>query len=76
MQYQRVEEPVKRNWLAFVVGLFLTVWGISHAISGKQGGMQWFIAWLVSMVIIILSGGVWLLGHIPLSVAAAWIGSK
>ena len=66
----------KRSWPAFFVGLLLTIWGISHAISGKTGAGKWFIAWLVSTVAIILTGGLWLVVHLPISIAAAWIGSK
>ena len=70
------EEERGRSWLALVVGLIVTVWGLAHLISGKPGGAKWFVLWLVSTVIVAITGGAWLVVHVPVSIAAAWIGSK
>ena len=70
------EEERGRNWLALVVGLIVTVWGLSHLISGKAGAGKWFVLWLVSSVIVAVTGGAWLVVHVPVSIAAAWVGSK
>lgn len=66
----------KRSWLAFILGLFFTIWGLSHLISGKGGGGLWFVAWLISMGMLFLSGGLWIFVHLPVSVIAAWVGSR
>ncbi|MYD09414.1 MAG: hypothetical protein F4X02_05145 [Chloroflexi bacterium] len=70
------EEERRRSWLALVVGLIVTVWGLSHLISGKPGAGKWFVLWLVSSVIVAVTGGAWLVVHVPVSIAAAWVGSK
>ena len=70
------EEERGRSWLAFLVGLVFTIWGLSHLISGKPGAGKWFAFWLVSVVIAALTGGAWLIVHVPVSIVAAWVGSK
>ena len=70
------EEERGRSWVAFLVGLIFTVWGLSHLISGKPGAGKWFALWLVSAALIAFTGGAWAIVHGPVSIAAAWIGSK
>lgn len=70
------EEERGRSWLAFLVGLVFTIWGLSHLISGKPGAGKWFVFWLISVVASVLTGGLWLIVHLPVSIVAAWVGSK
>ena len=65
-----------RNWAAFLIGLIFTIWGLSHVISGKGGAGKWFVAWVVSGIAVVSTGGIWLIIHLPMSIVAAWIGSK
>ena len=65
-----------RSWVAFLAGLIVTVWGLSHLISGKPGAGKWFVLWLISAAAVALTGGAWLIIHAPVSIAAAWVGSK
>lgn len=66
------EEARSRSWLAVAFGLIAAAWGFSRT----QGGRKWYAQWLISAVIVVGSGALGLVVHVPVSLASAQAGSK